>query len=98
VKGRDTVARYGGEEFALILPETPLVGAGLVAEQIRLSIAASRIRMTTRDETVSNITASFGVACYCAGETPDNFIARADAALYLSKQQGRNRVSIDHPA
>lgn len=95
VKGQDMVARYGGEEFAVILPDTPLTGAMAVAEQIRSTIANSKVRVTTRNEIVSNITASFGVACYRVGESVESFIARADAALYQSKHNGRNQVSIE---
>ena len=95
LRPQDTVARYGGEEFAVILPDTPISGAEQLAEQIRKSVADSKIRMTTRDEIVSNITASFGVACFRPGESMEDFIARADKALYASKQNGRNRVSAE---
>ena len=94
VKGRDTVARYGGEEFAIILPETPLAGAKNVAEQIRHTIENGKIRMATRNEVVSNITASFGVACYIPGESIESFIERADLTMYRAKENGRNRVEI----
>jgi diguanylate cyclase len=94
VKGMDTAARYGGEEFVVLLPNTALAGAQKLAEKIRATIAQCVIKRTVRDEVVSNVTISLGVACYRAGETANAFLARADSALYAAKSQGRNRVSI----
>jgi diguanylate cyclase len=94
VKGRDVVARYGGEEFAVLLPETPAKGANSLAEQIRHQIAASRVRRLDRDEYVSDITVSVGITVYRPGELLTDFVGRADAALYASKTNGRNRVTV----
>jgi diguanylate cyclase len=94
VKGQDVVARYGGEEFALLLPETPLAGAKVVAERVREAVAHSRIRRLNSEETVGCITISAGIANYYAGEAVATFVDRADAALYASKAQGRNRVTV----
>lgn len=94
VKGQDVVARYGGEEFALLLPETPLAGAKVVAERLREAVAQSRIRRLNSEETVGCITISAGLANYYSGEAVATFIDRADAALYASKAQGRNRVTV----
>jgi diguanylate cyclase len=96
VKGRDAAARYGGEEFALLLPNTPLQGARVVAEQVRDAIGRKRVRRG--DKTVANITVSVGVAAYSPGEPIASFIERADAALYRSKRDGRNRVTVAGPA
>jgi diguanylate cyclase len=96
-KGRDTVARYGGEEFALLLPDTPLNGAQVLAEQIRTTIAKNRIRRMDTQDVVDGITISIGVASYGSGESPSQFISRADAALYRSKGRGRNCVSLADP-
>lgn len=95
VKGRDAAARYGGEEFALLLPNTPLQGARVVAEQVRDAIGRKRVRRG--DKIVANITVSVGVAAYRAGEPIASFIERADAALYTSKRDGRNRVTVANP-
>ncbi len=94
VKGKDTAARYGGEEFVVLLPETPLAGARALADNLRATIADSRIKRINNDETVGNITISVGVAHYRAGESVVEFVGRADRALYRSKSEGRNRVTV----
>lgn len=94
VKGRDTAARYGGEEFVVLLPDTSLQGAHALAEQIRHAIERVRIRRGNNDETVAHVTLSLGVARYQSGEASAAFVERADRALYASKQNGRNRVSL----
>jgi len=94
VKGMDTAARYGGEEFVVLLPNTAIDGARRLAERIRATIEQCVIKRLGRNEVVSNVTISFGVACYRLGESAQDFVARADAALYASKSRGRNCVSI----
>lgn len=94
IKGKDLAARYGGEEFVVVLPDTPLAGAHALAENIRRRVAASRIKRVGSDDIVDNLTISLGVACRLPGESEQQLIARADAALYQSKQQGRNRVTL----
>lgn len=93
VKGKDLAARYGGEEFVVVLPETPIEGALCLAEKIRKTVEGSRIKRVGSDEIVATVTISLGVACRCPGESEQELIARADQALYQSKQQGRNRVT-----
>jgi diguanylate cyclase len=94
VKGKDTAARYGGEEFVVLLPDTATEGARSVAEKIRATVAGSRIRRMDNNETLDSVTISFGVASYRAGDSPTELIARADAALYVAKANGRNSVSV----
>lgn len=96
VKGKDTPARFGGEEFVVLLPDTPLEGAHLLAEKIRQTVEACRIKRIDKNEVVANITVSVGVASYRQGESATDFIARADNALYDSKKGGRNRVTVDN--
>ncbi len=98
VKGRDIVARYGGEEFAVLLPETPLAPALKVAEMLRRSVENKEVINKTSNESLGRITLSMGVAQYVPGEGVSKIIERADAALYMSKKSGRNRVTAaEHP-
>lgn len=86
----DVRCRYGGDEFLVILPDTPLAGAELVAESLRREISALAF---VAGEQKTGITASLGVATALSGESNAvNFIDRADHALYEAKHQGRNRV------
>jgi len=92
----DWVARYGGEEFVVVLPETDLAGAATTAEKIR-SCCATTPFQTTVGRLV--VTASFGVASLDPGSGPiaaaaESLLRRADAALYRSKHEGRNRITI----
>jgi diguanylate cyclase len=94
VKGQDSVARMGGEEFAVILPDTPLQGAYVLAEQIRQNIANSKIRRSEKEVAVEGITISIGIAdCVVGGDWMDA-LSHADEALFASKKQGRNRTTI----
>jgi diguanylate cyclase len=94
VKGIDTAARYGGEEFVILLPNTALQGALCIAEKIRQNVEKSRIRRTDNNQELAHLTISIGIASFIPGETASHFIERADAALYRSKESGRNRVSM----
>jgi diguanylate cyclase (GGDEF)-like protein len=93
----DSVIRYGGEEFLLLLPQTDLAGAAMLAERIRQSLELTTTRAWDGREVRS--TASFGVvAVNCAGEsdsalvTEESLVGAADAQLYRAKNAGRNRV------
>jgi len=89
------VARYGGEEFAVIMPRTSLKDAGRIADQIRTAIEAKRLVRRSTNETIGAVTISFGAALYAAGETVGTLISRADECLYMSKRNGRNRVTLE---
>lgn len=90
---QDLVARYGGEEFAVVLPDTDLAGAQLLAEKIQQFIRNLKI-FHAYSEINPFVTLSIGVACVYPEREPEpkKLIAAADAALYKAKQSGRNRV------
>lgn len=89
-RGADIAGRLGGEESSIILPETSLDDAAVQAERLRKEIAG----VSVRHEAVKiSLTCSFGVAERAASESLDALIARADAALYEAKAEGRNRVT-----
>jgi diguanylate cyclase (GGDEF)-like protein/PAS domain S-box-containing protein len=91
-RATDIICRYGGEEFLLVLPGLSEEGAIERAEQLRRTIAATRINHGASQITV---TASFGVASFpLHGLTTDELIAAADRALYSAKSDGRNRVNL----
>ena len=93
MKGRDTVARYGGEEFAIILPQTTLEHAAILAGQIKQQLEGQLWKKPGAPNTMLRVTASFGVAQLADGEGTSGIIQRADAKLYESKSGGRNRVA-----
>jgi len=84
----DILCRLGGEEFALILPETDVQGAAVVAEKLRGSIANSQFRF--KEQPVP-VTVSTGAAEFRDSDTQEDVFERADRALYLAKKRGRNR-------
>jgi diguanylate cyclase len=86
-------ARYGGEEFAIVLAHATLARAQQLAEQVRVSAKAMKIRNRNTQEVLFTITISGGVAALQAGDDAPVLVARADAALYESKNSGRDRVS-----
>ncbi len=92
VKGRDTAARFGGEEFVVILPDTSLVNARRVAEQIRKAVESKTIVKRSTGESLGSITLSIGVAQFIRGEGAADAINRADTCLYAAKHAGRNCV------
>ncbi|MGZ7078333.1 MAG: GGDEF domain-containing protein, partial [Thermoanaerobaculia bacterium] len=90
----DVIARYGGEEFAIILPDTPSAAARDAANRLRDLVERRRFDIPQLGRTL-RITVSVGVAVYpLDGLTSADLIARADAALYLAKKNGKNRVAI----
>jgi diguanylate cyclase (GGDEF)-like protein len=92
-RGADIAARYGGEEFVVLLSRPGPAMAINVAERIRKAIEDSRIRY--KDEQL-HITISCGIACYdpALDRSSNAMIERVDQALYKSKQNGRNRITV----
>jgi two-component system cell cycle response regulator len=94
VRGFDLVARYGGEEFVVVLPETPLPVAMVVAERLRSVIAEKPIEVTD-PQVALPITISIGIAMTRGSqETPETLLRRADEALYAAKAAGRNCIRV----
>lgn len=89
----DVLCRYGGEEFLVMLPHTGTESAMMVAERLRQNIIKTPVTVTLDGLDPIQVTVSFGVATSKDGhESELAVIARADAALYLAKNGGRNRV------
>lgn len=95
VRGRDFIARYGGEEFVVLLPFTPIGGAKILAENIRRYFEQANLKTADKSKTLGRITISIGIACYKCGEALDDFVGRADKALYKAKSAGRNKVATE---
>jgi diguanylate cyclase (GGDEF)-like protein len=87
----DLIGRWGGEEFLVMLRDTDLDAAMLVAEKIRKCVETTE---TVYAEQHFRLTTSLGVALLRDGDTQDSLINRADRALYAAKQDGRNRVRV----
>jgi len=93
IRSSDWFARFGGEEFVIVLPETPLRVATQVAEKVRRELESLPFTLASGEH---RVTASFGVASLVLGsdENSDVILGRADQALYRSKQEGRNRITV----
>jgi len=92
LRTNDSAYRYGGEEFTVILPETNGDEAKTVAQRIRSSLETEKFEPVP--DRNAKITISIGVTQYFPKEELSAFIRRADKAMYLSKKNGRNRVSV----
>ncbi|MBW1759583.1 MAG: diguanylate cyclase [Deltaproteobacteria bacterium] len=91
----DTAYRYGGEEFTIILPETMADEAAIVAERIKRAVKSNKLSPEPGKEV--SITISIGVTEYAPGEDLSIFVHRADKAMYISKQEGRDRITYLNP-
>lgn len=90
IREQDVAARWGGEEFILLLPETSLEDAAVLAERLRRKIAGIRLEHAGSE---AAITASFGVAQRGQHHSLEALISAADKCLYQSRQGGRNMAS-----
>lgn len=86
----DLIGRIGGEEFAVLLPQTNLEKAFMIAERLRMAI--SKAEVIFEKGIISNFTASFGVIDANSSRNIDEILIQADLALYKAKNSGRNRV------
>lgn len=88
IRATDYLSRWGGEEFVLILTETSLENAKVIAEDIR------KLVENIYHEKAGSVTISVGLTEFKSGDTIETIIKRCDAALYLAKRNGRNRVEL----
>lgn len=86
----DSAFRYGGDEFAVILPDTDHIGAIDMADRLRIIVLQNPLII--RDQQIS-LTVSLGVSCFEDQRDSNEMIRQADAMLYKSKREGKNRVS-----
>jgi diguanylate cyclase len=92
VRPTDTAARFGGEEFAVILPQTPLKLALVVAERVRQAVMSRELVKRSTGESLGRVTVSIGVASFRRGDTAPILLERADRCLNEAKRTGRNRT------
>ena len=90
VRDVDVSGRLGGEEFAILLPETDGAGAARVAERMRSSL--NEVAIPLSEGAKIHVASSFGVAELAPGQSGDDLLRAADAALYRAKDEGKNRV------
>ncbi|MGF2616416.1 diguanylate cyclase [Rossellomorea vietnamensis] len=96
LRPHDLLGRYGGEEFIILLPETPLEEAFLIANQLRITIASNLVKV---DRKPVQVTSSFGIS-FISGkegfsqESLKEAVGKADEALYAAKRNGRNNVQV----
>ena len=88
----DFFARWGGEEFIVLLPNTDLNGSLIVAEQLRARIESTRIPCAVEEGTKKTVSIGVSVQIPTQGDIIEDFIAKADEALYKAKETGRNKV------
>ena len=95
IRNIDLACRYGGEEFVIVMPETDVAVATMVAERIRRRIASEPFAIQQGARKLE-VTISIGIAAIgAAGDDAAAILKRADTALYRAKRDGRNRVVPD---
>jgi two-component system cell cycle response regulator len=94
IRGIDLACRYGGEEFVVVMPETDLAVATMVAERLRRRIASEPFPIQQGARSIE-VTSSIGIAALGSNDNAASVLKRADQALYRAKRDGRNRVVPD---
>jgi len=93
IKGDDMLARYGGEEFVALLPNTSYANAIAVGNNIRKKVSSNNlVDNKTQKKILGHVTISIGVATMEARDNNESIMERADKALYLAKEKGRDQV------
>lgn len=92
LRKNDYAGRYGGDEFFVVLPGSEKSTALHVAERIKSAI--EEIKLSTKEADI-NVSASIGITAYKSKEHMDSFIERADKAMYMAKDNGKNRITIE---
>ena len=88
----DVASRYGGEEFCILLPQTAMSEAGVIADRIRDRVSSTQFPHG-KAQPLGRVTISVGVSTFSKNiDTPENIIAAADRALYQAKSMGKDRV------
>jgi len=92
LRSADVACRYGGEEFCILLPQTSLSEAGVIAERMRQRVTETDYPYG-RSQPLGTVSVSIGIATFAKNvDTPETVIAAADRALYSAKHQGKNRI------
>src|SRR5947208_11062991 len=94
IRGIDLACRYGGEEFVVVMPETDMAVATVVAERLRRRIASEPFPIQQGARAI-DVTISIGLAALGRDDNAARVLKRADQALYRAKRDGRNRVVPD---
>jgi len=94
IRGIDLACRFGGEEFVVVMPETDLAVATMVAERLRRRIASEPFPIQQGARSIE-VTISIGIAALGSADNAATVLKRADQALYRAKRDGRNRVVPD---
>jgi len=92
VRGSDIIFRYGGEEFVILLSDTNIAGAQVIAERIRKNVENHTIAYGME---IIKLTASLGISTLRADDDSDSIIQRADNAMYHAKEKGRNQIRVE---
>lgn len=92
IRTEDMLARYGGEEFIIVLRQTPIAGAEVLAERIRRAVAAASIPVSPEQALAVTLSAGCASLACTGGADVEQLIQTADRRLYMAKQQGRNCV------
>ena len=92
LRSADVASRYGGEEFCILLPQTAMAEAGVIADRIRQRVSTTHFPHG-KSQPLGHVTISVGVSSYTKNvDTPENIIAAADRGLYQAKRLGKDRV------